>query len=77
MCGYRIFPPLRKCTSRSGHPHFNFLPNGGVPDLAGNRNSDWGHRLREIADAIHSDVSRFQGEQERFEDETIIVLKVR
>ncbi|MGD0831781.1 MAG: hypothetical protein ABR907_12605 [Terracidiphilus sp.] len=45
--------------------------------MAGNRNSDWGHRLREIADAIHSDVSRFQGEQERFEDETIIVLKVR
>jgi sigma-B regulation protein RsbU (phosphoserine phosphatase) len=32
---------------------------------------------QEIADAILSDVSRFQGEQERFDDETIIVLKVR
>jgi sigma-B regulation protein RsbU (phosphoserine phosphatase) len=32
---------------------------------------------REIADALHADVSRFQGEQERFDDETIIVLKVR
>ncbi len=31
----------------------------------------------EIADAILADVSRFQGEQERFDDETIIVLKVR
>jgi sigma-B regulation protein RsbU (phosphoserine phosphatase) len=32
---------------------------------------------QEIADAILSDVARFQGEQERFDDETIIVLKVR
>jgi sigma-B regulation protein RsbU (phosphoserine phosphatase) len=32
---------------------------------------------QEIADAILSDVSRFQGEQERFDDETVIVLKVR
>jgi len=32
---------------------------------------------QEIADAIHGDVSRFQGEQERFDDETIIVLKTR
>jgi sigma-B regulation protein RsbU (phosphoserine phosphatase) len=32
---------------------------------------------QEIADAILADVSRFQGEQERFDDETIIVLKVR
>jgi sigma-B regulation protein RsbU (phosphoserine phosphatase) len=32
---------------------------------------------QEIADAILSDVSRFQGEQERFDDETIIVLRVR
>ena len=31
----------------------------------------------EIADAILSDVARFQGEQDRFDDETIIVLKVR
>jgi len=30
-----------------------------------------------IAEAIHADVSRFQGEQDRFDDETIIVLKVR
>jgi sigma-B regulation protein RsbU (phosphoserine phosphatase) len=34
------------------------------------------HPAQEIADAILSDVSRFQGEQERFDDETIIVLKV-
>jgi phosphoserine phosphatase RsbU/P len=32
---------------------------------------------QEIADAILSDVSRFQGEQDRFDDETIIVLRVR
>ncbi len=32
---------------------------------------------QKIADAILADVSRFQGEQERFDDETIIVLKVR
>ncbi len=32
---------------------------------------------QELADAILGDVSRFQGEQERFDDETIIVLKVR
>ena len=31
----------------------------------------------EIADAILADVSRFQGGQERFDDETIIVLRVR
>jgi sigma-B regulation protein RsbU (phosphoserine phosphatase) len=31
----------------------------------------------QIADAILADVSRFQGEQERFDDETIIVVKVR
>jgi sigma-B regulation protein RsbU (phosphoserine phosphatase) len=31
----------------------------------------------EIADAILADVSRFQGAKERFDDETIIVLKVR
>ena len=32
---------------------------------------------KEIADAILSDVSRFQGNHDRFDDETIIVLKVR
>ena len=31
----------------------------------------------QIADAILADVSRFQGEQDRFDDETIVVLKVR
>ncbi len=30
-----------------------------------------------IADAILADVSRFQGDKDRFDDETIIVLKVR
>ncbi len=32
---------------------------------------------QEIADAILSDVSRFQGTRDRFDDETIIVLRVR
>ena len=31
----------------------------------------------EIADAILADVTRFQGTQDRFDDETIIVLRVR
>jgi sigma-B regulation protein RsbU (phosphoserine phosphatase) len=31
----------------------------------------------EIADAILDDVARFQGSHERFDDETIIVLRVR
>jgi sigma-B regulation protein RsbU (phosphoserine phosphatase) len=35
------------------------------------------HSAMEIANAIQNDVSRFQGEQERFDDETVIVLKVR
>jgi sigma-B regulation protein RsbU (phosphoserine phosphatase) len=35
------------------------------------------HAAQQIADTILADVSRFQGEQERFDDETIIVLKVR
>jgi sigma-B regulation protein RsbU (phosphoserine phosphatase) len=30
-----------------------------------------------IADAILSDVSRFQGDHDRFDDETIIVLRIR
>jgi sigma-B regulation protein RsbU (phosphoserine phosphatase) len=32
---------------------------------------------QQIADAILADVSRFQGDQDRFDDETIIVLRVR
>jgi sigma-B regulation protein RsbU (phosphoserine phosphatase) len=36
-----------------------------------------GQPAEEIADALLADVSRFQGEQERFDDETIIVLRVR
>jgi sigma-B regulation protein RsbU (phosphoserine phosphatase) len=32
---------------------------------------------QQIADAIHADVARFQGDHDRFDDETIIVLKVR
>ena len=35
------------------------------------------HSAQQVADAILADVTRFQGEQERFDDETIIVLKVR
>jgi sigma-B regulation protein RsbU (phosphoserine phosphatase) len=35
------------------------------------------HSAQEIADAILADVSRFLGGQDRFDDETIIVLKVR
>jgi sigma-B regulation protein RsbU (phosphoserine phosphatase) len=32
---------------------------------------------QQIAEAIQGDVSRFQGEQDRFDDETIVVLKAR
>ncbi len=35
------------------------------------------HSAQQIADAIHADVARFQGDQDRFDDETIIVLRVR
>jgi sigma-B regulation protein RsbU (phosphoserine phosphatase) len=35
------------------------------------------HPAQQIADAILADVSLFQGERERFDDETILVLKVR
>jgi len=35
------------------------------------------HSAQEIADAVLADVGQFQGEQDRFDDETIIVLKVR
>jgi len=36
-----------------------------------------GRSAQEIAEAIEADVSRFQDGQDRFDDETIIVLKVR
>jgi len=36
-----------------------------------------GHTAQEIADHILADVTRFQGGQDRFDDETIIVLRVR
>jgi sigma-B regulation protein RsbU (phosphoserine phosphatase) len=39
--------------------------------------SDGEQSAQEIADAILNDVGRFQGEQERFDDETIIVLRIR
>jgi len=35
------------------------------------------HSAQEIADAILSDVARFLGEMDHFDDETVIVLKVR
>jgi sigma-B regulation protein RsbU (phosphoserine phosphatase) len=35
------------------------------------------HTAQQIADAIHADVARFQGDHDRFDDETIIVLRVR
>ena len=35
-----------------------------------------GHAAERIADAIHADVARFQGDHDRFDDETIIVLRV-
>ncbi len=35
------------------------------------------HPAQQIADAIHADVARFQGGHDRFDDETIIVLRVR
>ncbi|MGD0520557.1 MAG: GAF domain-containing SpoIIE family protein phosphatase [Terracidiphilus sp.] len=35
------------------------------------------HPAQQIADAIHADVARFQGDHDRFDDETIIVLRVR
>jgi len=34
-----------------------------------------GHAAEQIADAIHADVARFQGNHDRFDDETIIVLR--
>jgi serine phosphatase RsbU (regulator of sigma subunit) len=35
------------------------------------------HSAQEIANAILADVNRFLDDQDRFDDETIIVLKVR
>jgi sigma-B regulation protein RsbU (phosphoserine phosphatase) len=49
----------------------------GQERLAGLLCSRRGQPAQEIADAILADVSRFQGDHERFDDETIIVLKVR
>ena len=49
----------------------------GHDRLAGLLCSQRDHSAQQIADAILADVTRFQGEQERFDDETIIVLKVR
>jgi len=41
--------------------------------LSGHRD----HSAQEIANAILADVSRFLGEQDRFDDETVVVLKAR
>jgi sigma-B regulation protein RsbU (phosphoserine phosphatase) len=49
----------------------------GQERLAGLLCSRRGQPAQEIADAILADVSRFQGDHERFDDETIILLKVR
>jgi sigma-B regulation protein RsbU (phosphoserine phosphatase) len=49
----------------------------GQDRLAGVLCSQRDHSAQQIADAILADVTRFQGEQERFDDETIIVLKVQ
>ncbi len=49
----------------------------GQERLAGLLCSRRDQLAQEIADAILADVSRFQGDHERFDDETIIVLKVR
>jgi sigma-B regulation protein RsbU (phosphoserine phosphatase) len=49
----------------------------GQERLAGLLCSHREQSAQEIADAILSDVSSFEGERERFDDETVIVLKVR
>jgi sigma-B regulation protein RsbU (phosphoserine phosphatase) len=49
----------------------------GQERLAGLLCSHREQSAQEIADAILADVSRFEGERERFDDETVIVLKVR
>jgi sigma-B regulation protein RsbU (phosphoserine phosphatase) len=49
----------------------------GQERLAGLLCSIRGLAAQEIADEILADVSRFQGSKDRFDDETIIVLRVR
>jgi len=49
----------------------------GPERLSSLLSSHFDRSAEQIADAIQSDVSRFEGEQDRFDDETIIVLKVR
>jgi sigma-B regulation protein RsbU (phosphoserine phosphatase) len=49
----------------------------GSERLSGLLCSQRENSAHEIADAILADVSRFQGSHDRFDDETIIVLKVR
>jgi sigma-B regulation protein RsbU (phosphoserine phosphatase) len=48
----------------------------GQEQLAGLLCSHRGQPAQEIADTILSDVARFQGGHDRFDDETIIVLRV-
>ena len=49
----------------------------GQDQLAGVLCAHRGQSAQEIADAILADVTRFQGGHDRFDDETIIVLRVR
>jgi sigma-B regulation protein RsbU (phosphoserine phosphatase) len=49
----------------------------GQERLSGLLCSQRDHSAQGIADAILADVSRFLGDQDRFDDETIIVLKVQ
>ncbi|HEY1161012.1 MAG TPA: PP2C family protein-serine/threonine phosphatase, partial [Terracidiphilus sp.] len=49
----------------------------GQDRLSGLLCAQRGHPAQDIADAILSGVARFQGAQDRFDDETIIVLRVR
>jgi sigma-B regulation protein RsbU (phosphoserine phosphatase) len=49
----------------------------GQDRLAGLLCAHRDHSAQQIADAIHADVARFQGDHDRFDDETIIVLKVK
>jgi sigma-B regulation protein RsbU (phosphoserine phosphatase) len=49
----------------------------GQERLYGLLSSHRDHSAQEIANAILADVSRFLGEQDRFDDETVVVLKAR
>jgi sigma-B regulation protein RsbU (phosphoserine phosphatase) len=49
----------------------------GHDRLAGLLCAQRDHSAQQIADAIHADVARFQGARDRFDDETIIVFRVR